>query len=338
MLRRCGSSLELEAKWLTQVVVCHSLRFQHNFQRPTPADISQSLRLLGADIKFSPTELKGKYRKLVKENHPDTGGNEEKMKALSVAYSTLLSLSKAEKQEYQRSFQRAGSSTTSRAGNDNKTERPMSHAYQHPGDAFRQRNTDYFRNYDYDFYRRRQQQQKEYEEKNGGETFNLWDAINSRDFRQAIRYGARRSSMGSFFVTLFLMYMVVSALAMIIIRAQRDQRHRVEWADSSRMTPEERMEELMRIKQELRERLNTSQLVSNLRQRADAERVKQLRAVEYAQRRLIEQDMQRLDKNLGWPVVPSSKGLVRQDASDPPGIVNFEPAVQESRSEDILAA
>ncbi len=45
--------------------------------------------VLGVDEKATQDEIKKKYRKLVKENHPDKGGDEEKFKKISTAYDTI---------------------------------------------------------------------------------------------------------------------------------------------------------------------------------------------------------------------------------------------------------
>lgn len=56
--------------------------------------------VLGVDEKASQEEIKKAYRKLAKENHPDTGGNEETFKKISLAYDTLGDENKRE--EYDR--------------------------------------------------------------------------------------------------------------------------------------------------------------------------------------------------------------------------------------------
>ena len=45
--------------------------------------------VLGVDENSTQDEIKQKYKKLVKENHPDKGGDEEKFKKISTAYSRL---------------------------------------------------------------------------------------------------------------------------------------------------------------------------------------------------------------------------------------------------------
>jgi molecular chaperone DnaJ len=45
--------------------------------------------ILGVNENASQDDIKKKYRKLAKENHPDTGGNEEKFKKISTAYDVL---------------------------------------------------------------------------------------------------------------------------------------------------------------------------------------------------------------------------------------------------------
>lgn len=45
--------------------------------------------VLGVDENSTQDEIKQKYKKLVKENHPDKGGDEEKFKKISTAYNTI---------------------------------------------------------------------------------------------------------------------------------------------------------------------------------------------------------------------------------------------------------
>ena len=45
--------------------------------------------VLGVNESATQEEIKREYRKLVKENHPDKGGDEEKFKKISTAYDTI---------------------------------------------------------------------------------------------------------------------------------------------------------------------------------------------------------------------------------------------------------
>ena len=45
--------------------------------------------VLGVEENATQEDIKKKYRKLAKENHPDTGGNEELFKKISTAYDVL---------------------------------------------------------------------------------------------------------------------------------------------------------------------------------------------------------------------------------------------------------
>jgi len=52
-------------------------------------NIDNFYEVLGVDEKATQDDIKKKYRKLAKENHPDTGGNEELFKKISTAYDVL---------------------------------------------------------------------------------------------------------------------------------------------------------------------------------------------------------------------------------------------------------
>jgi len=52
-------------------------------------NIDNYYEILGVEENASQDDIKKKYRKLAKENHPDIGGNEEKFKKISTAYDVL---------------------------------------------------------------------------------------------------------------------------------------------------------------------------------------------------------------------------------------------------------
>jgi molecular chaperone DnaJ len=52
-------------------------------------NIDNLYEVLGVTENASQDDIKRAYRKLAKENHPDTGGNEETFKKISIAYDTL---------------------------------------------------------------------------------------------------------------------------------------------------------------------------------------------------------------------------------------------------------
>jgi molecular chaperone DnaJ len=58
--------------------------------------------VLGVDETATQEDIKKKYRKLAKENHPDTGGDEELFKKISLAYDTLGDESKRSSYDQQR--------------------------------------------------------------------------------------------------------------------------------------------------------------------------------------------------------------------------------------------
>ena len=50
--------------------------------------------ILGVKENSTQDDIKKAYRKLAKENHPDSGGNEEKFKKISVCYSYIRFIQK----------------------------------------------------------------------------------------------------------------------------------------------------------------------------------------------------------------------------------------------------
>ena len=58
--------------------------------------------VLGVQENATQDEIKKAYRKLAKENHPDTGGDEVKFKKVSEAYETLSDDSKRSQYDYSR--------------------------------------------------------------------------------------------------------------------------------------------------------------------------------------------------------------------------------------------
>lgn len=53
---------------------------------PAPADVPVFIQALGFNLIPSRDVLKARYRELIKELHPDNGGNEEEFKAMQRAY------------------------------------------------------------------------------------------------------------------------------------------------------------------------------------------------------------------------------------------------------------
>ena len=58
--------------------------------------------VLGVSETATQDEIKKTYRKLAKENHPDTGGNEELFKKISTAYDVLGDEKKRQEYDHQR--------------------------------------------------------------------------------------------------------------------------------------------------------------------------------------------------------------------------------------------
>lgn len=69
-------------------------------RRPSLAEVQSSLHTLNVTLEMDKTTWKKKYRQLVKEHHPDAGGDATEMTCITVAYDTLLQLTPHEKYEY----------------------------------------------------------------------------------------------------------------------------------------------------------------------------------------------------------------------------------------------
>lgn len=65
-------------------------------------NIDNYYETLGVEETATQEEIKKKYRKLAKENHPDTGGNEELFKKISLAYETLSDSQKRQQYDVKR--------------------------------------------------------------------------------------------------------------------------------------------------------------------------------------------------------------------------------------------
>ncbi len=54
-------------------------------------EIYEALEILGLPVLITRDELKGRYLQLAKQNHPDRGGDGEKMEKINRAYEILIS-------------------------------------------------------------------------------------------------------------------------------------------------------------------------------------------------------------------------------------------------------
>jgi hypothetical protein len=60
-------------------------------QRSEQYDIDKARLLLGVGIRDNADHIRARHRKLIADNHPDTGGNEDRARALNMARDLLLS-------------------------------------------------------------------------------------------------------------------------------------------------------------------------------------------------------------------------------------------------------
>lgn len=105
------------------LAVCASpCRFFSTTRRPTATEVQEALTTLGVTLEMSERQWKSKYRSLVKEHHPDAGGNEALMTKITVAYNILSTLTPREKEEFSQWFRSAAGGYT----RDNRASRRSS--------------------------------------------------------------------------------------------------------------------------------------------------------------------------------------------------------------------
>lgn len=311
------------------------------FARPTYSEISESLSVLGVDIKADVKDVKKKYRELVKKHHPDAGGDEKTMSKITVAYERLTSLSKREIEEFQsqKNAYRGGSGGFGGAAQRTYAgyARPASSMYgDQTNDPFGAGNNHQWQQGP-DFTRA-------YAQANARATYNYnrGGAFGDNPFRSA-GFNVKRQA-NSFtklpFASLVLRgiaaYFGLSLLFLFFYRRYGDWRHDDGWKASESLARHEQMEALQRIRQDLNERVNASRnRENNPNWRSDFERSRELRVMEYSQKRMLE--MQEAEF-ASWPRFDESRGKLVKKPFDPPGISYFEPGVENEKKRQVSAA
>lgn len=293
------------------------------------ADINKACTLLGATVDTDPKELKGKYRELVKKHHPDTGGSEEMMKQLGIAYQTLTGLSKRDKQEYSQ-FGRGGAADTSSAG---AAGRPRGHSKFYGNGGAQSYQTAY------DYQQAYQNQRKRTYARYGAyqdpttttaEAYRQYQKMynpfaagsNAQSFEQFVNsgFGSNRLLSRGQLMTVVTMYFVLFMIVTSVYRRYTDWKQSEGWAQAERLARHEQLEELAQVRQEMRERARRQLAEVNERRRGDvSEAAKERRAYDYAQQRTLEQALR------GWPAFDPALGQLMRHPADPLGIVYFEP-------------
>ncbi|ORC86590.1 uncharacterized protein TM35_000271800, partial [Trypanosoma theileri] len=324
-------------------------------RRPTYTEISDACSTLGVEVDCDAKQLKKIYRDLVKQNHPDAGGDEATMSRITVAYERLSGLSQLEKEQFkvQRDAYRGGSyygtaaagsssSSSSSSGSGaysnryyrTSTGNPM-YAHRSSGSThsfYDTANGDYFRQgaaNPHGYYT--------YQQRNQSYSNNPFSSSHPFSFNAQIQR-AWSMSMGSILLRGFVIYLGISMILLLLYRRYRDWVHDDGWKMSESLARHEQLSEMHRIRQELNERIRAAReaaaahnntmpaIVSNGDMSTDYNTImnskeRELRALEYARRR----QMSMSEEVRGWPQFGEDKGKLIRRAQDPPGIVFFEP-------------
>lgn len=325
----------------------------------TFSEITEAVTVLGIDglPNLSEKELKGKYRALVKQHHPDAGGTEAMMSRITVAYDRITRMSKREKEEFdmQRKAFRGGGSGSSafaqyaRSPQSNQRGRnPYEASYKYNPDEMGGRATDGPRGgpgwaQEGQFSRAYHNRQHgpgsrrsgpTYGQASRGQTnpnatpFSILNMFSPWEWNQRANKGMRdiRSfTMPQIFVRLCVSYILASMLFAVFWRRYRDWQQEEGWSMAERLSKDEQREELTRVRREMAERMRSARDPMGA---AAREREKEQRALEYAERRTIELNLQNNQKRQelrGWPAVPPSKGKIVRRPFEPIGVVYYEP-------------
>lgn len=348
-LGRCTCSLDIATLHI-------AVRFVHAARRPTFQEITESMSALGIErVDIAEKELKGKYRELVKKNHPDAGGDEQVMARVTVAYERLAGLTRREKEDYQiqqRMYCRGYGPKRAVGGDRGASPSPSAgRTYADPftgtshQDA-QSRHSYYEQDANAAFRSRQRQAYWHYNQAQQAHAEHPFRWKGPFSFFAQVRRG-RVAPMG--FAQGLVIYLLISTFFLCLFRSYRDRASEDGWRMSESLARHEQMQELQRLRQEMKERAQLimqrdvadSRDIGNQRYLQHPPRVgesAESRALEYArQRRLQMMEEQRtggtdkLPELRGWPKVSDDEGRVIKRAQDPPGIVFFEP-----RKEDAL--
>ena len=326
----------------------------------TFSEIAEALKVLGVSITVTDKELKKQYHQLVKKHHPDAGGCEKQMSKISVAYETISNLSAKDKDQFnlQKGSYTASSGHSQRGGF--QSSRGGSGAYRRP----------YEDTYNTNFHRQ-QEYARAHAQQRGAGFYNFRGAASGGPagpdpFAQNPFTARHPFSMGSnfrqfgamsfnqIFLRGLMLYFLVSLLVASLYRSYRDWANDDGWKMAESLSRHEQLAELHRIRQEMKERMtNVERSREDAYQREglgtfagpfrrqqalqqDAERIKELRALEYAQKRQMDLETQAREMR-GWPKFDPSKGVLMKFENDPVGVVYFEPRVPSLSQANMLS-
>lgn len=338
---------QLPASAPTTLSCSSALSNARRFARPTFAEITEDLNVLGATLDMSAADLKKKYRELVRTHHPDAGGDEKTMSKITVAYDRLSGLSNREKEEFkaQRNAYRGGSGNFGRSGAaagmySQQAQRTYAGSYQRP--AYGQQST---AGADHGWGQEGADFSREYARANARATYNYNSrnpgAYSENPFRnhdtvnlnQAFKHFLRMP-LNSLMVRGLLLYIVISMVFAIVYRRYRDWRHEEGWKASESLARHEQLERLHQLRQELQDRVDRSRDGRNTKRWEDFEKAKELRVQEYAQRRQLDAQAQEAELS-SWPRFDDTQGSLVKRPYDPPGITYFEPGAANERKRQI---
>ncbi|CUI14395.1 unnamed protein product [Bodo saltans] len=302
------------------------------FARPTYSEISEALNVMGVDLSTDEKTLKKKYRELVRKHHPDAGGNEATMSKITVAYEKLTSLSKRERDEFhqQSKSYRGGSGSFGGAYSGAKTYAGFSRqSNDSPSGSSHQWNQgpDFAKSY----YAGSTRAAYSY---NKGGSHSESPFRNPYDLRERAM-SLSRMPFANFFVRAIAVYLGLSFVMFVFYRRYSDWRHDDGWKASESLARHEQMEHLHKLRQELNEKVAAARDNRNPLRMQDHERSKELRVMEYSQKRTME--LQESEFRC-WPKFDESKGMLIKKSFDPPGITYFEPGAENERRRQVAAA
>ena len=221
------------------------------FIRPQPNDIAAAFRVLQASSSDSDKDLRKKYLDLVRQNHPDRGGSESKMKEITSSYDLLSSLSAQERKSFDESTRYASGakrntgSTTSSAGSHSRpsgyatnttTERAKARKYQ---SAYDFQNT-YRERYE------KEQQKAYYAGQNANTGWRHGDAgferpnpFQSSQMGRMVQQQVSAPIINSIMKGI-LLYIIVSSIFFSIYRSRLDEQHERGWSAQSRYAQADR--------------------------------------------------------------------------------------------------
>lgn len=325
----------------------HSRRWMTQPGRPTSESaVAEALETLHVTLDEGPTAWKSKYRALVKQHHPDTGGDAQTMAKLTVAYKTLTSLSPREREDL---AQRLGRRSTGFSGSTGETQftprdranrytyaRPNAHSTSHAYAAESSTNKASYedqrnaREAFWSYYARHATPRGNQRTEEGSTGFSFGSfSSSSRDayssfsaanpLRGSMFYFGMRPHQRARYMTSRAMlfrglaaYFLLLSVASLLYRYIRDKQYEYEWERVSRSARNDTLHE------DLHRCIQPSS--------ADAQEMKKMN-FQVLWRILKEREAQQeMGEKYGWPPSAFQFGMVKEWSSSVPGIMEFEPS------------